>query len=198
MTMGTRVAVMRKGILQQVDTPQFIYDNPANLFVAGFIGSPPMNLAEATLSRDAAGVWAHLGDQKLLIDAELVNERPGIASAIGDSRKIVLGIRPEDMEDAAFAGGSPVNRTLKTKVDITEALGSEVMVHFGVDALPVFTDAIKKGDDEESLSRLSGDAGSTFVASFNARTRVRPGELIDVAVDTRHLHFFELASGARL
>ena len=198
MTMGTRVAVMRKGILQQVDTPQFIYDNPANLFVAGFIGSPPMNLAEATLTRDAAGVWASLGDQKLLIDPELVNERPGIASAIGDSRKIVLGIRPEDMEDAAFAGGSPANRTLKTKVDITEALGSEVMVHFGVDAPPVFTDAIKKGDDDESMSRLGNDGGSTFVASFNARTRVRPGELIDVAVDTRHLHFFELASGARL
>ena len=198
MTMGTRVAVMRKGILQQVDTPQFIYDNPANLFVAGFIGSPPMNLAEATLSLDAEGTWAHLGDQKLLLDPSNLQNRPGIEAAVRDGHRIVLGIRPEDMEDAEFIGVAH-NRTLKTKVDITEALGSEVMVHFGVDTPPVFTDAIKKGEgDEDNLGRLGDVSGSTFVASFNARTRVRPGDLVDVAVDTKHVHFFELASGERL
>jgi multiple sugar transport system ATP-binding protein len=198
MTMGTRVAVMRKGVLQQVDTPQFIYDNPANLFVAGFIGSPPMNLAEATLTRDAEGVWAHLGEQKLLLDPSNLQDRPGIERAVRDGHRIVLGIRPEDMEDAEFIGVA-ANRTLKTKVDITEALGSEVMVHFGVDAPQVFTDAIRKGgDEEESLGRIAGESGSTFVASFNARTRVRPGDLVDVAVDTKHVHFFELASGERL
>ena len=199
MTMGTRVAVMRKGILQQVDTPQFIYDNPANLFVAGFIGSPPMNLAEATLTRDAEGTWAHLGEQKLLLDPSNIQNRPGIENAVRDGHRIVLGIRPEDMEDAEFIGVA-VNRTLKTKVDITEALGSEVMVHFGVDAPQVFTDAIRKGDgaDEDTLGRLGSEAGSTFVASFNARTRVRPGDLVDVAVDTKHVHFFEVASGERL
>ena len=199
MTMGTRVAVMRKGILQQVDTPQFIYDNPANLFVAGFIGSPPMNLAEATLTRNAEGTWAHLGEQKLLLDASNIQNRPGIENAVRDGHRIVLGIRPEDMEDAEFIGVA-VNRTLKTKVDITEALGSEVMVHFGVDAPQVFTDAIRKGDgaDEDNLGRLGSEAGSTFVASFNARTRVRPGDLVDVAVDTKHVHFFEVASGERL
>ena len=198
MTMGTRVAVMRKGILQQVDTPQFIYDNPANLFVAGFIGSPPMNLAEATVSRDGAGTWVHLGDQKLLLGEELVRTRPGLESALADGRRIVLGIRPEDMEDASVTTDS-ANRVLKTKVDITEALGSEVMVHFGVDTPQVFTDANKKSDEEEdNLSRIGGDIGSTFVASFNARTRVRPGELIEVAVDTSHLHFFDLSTGERL
>ena len=199
MTMGTRVAVMRKGILQQVDTPQFIYDNPANLFVAGFIGSPPMNLAEATLTRNAEGTWAHLGEQKLLLDPSNLQNRPGIENAVRDGHRIVLGIRPEDMEDAEFIGVA-VNRTLKTKVDITEALGSEVMVHFGVDAPQVFTDAIRKGDgaDEDNLGRLGSEAGSTFVASFNARTRVRPGDLVDVAVDTKHVHFFEVASGERL
>jgi multiple sugar transport system ATP-binding protein len=197
MTMGTRVAVMRKGILQQVDTPQFIYDNPANLFVAGFIGSPPMNLAESTVTRDAAGTWAHLGDQKVLLDPELVKARPGLEGAVSDGRRIVLGIRPEDMEDAAVATGAE-DRTLKTKVDITEALGSEVMVHFGVDTPQVFTDANKKSDEEENLARLGSEAGSTFVASFNARTRVRPGQLIDVAVNTSHLHFFDLKTGERL
>ena len=197
MTMGTRVAVMRKGVLQQVDTPQFIYDNPANLFVAGFIGSPPMNLAEATVSRDGSGTWVHLGDQKLLLDPELVSSRPGLEGAVSSGKRVVLGIRPEDMDDAAVIGGAE-NRTLKTKVDITEALGSEVMVHFGVDTPQVFTDANKKSEEDDNLARLGGEAGSTFVASFNARTRVRPGELIDVAVDTSHLHFFDLTSGERL
>jgi multiple sugar transport system ATP-binding protein len=197
MTMGHRVAVMKRGVLQQVDTPQFIYDNPANLFVAGFIGSPPMNLCEAGLSADN-GVVAHIGDQKITIDESLVAKRPGLVEAAKAGRKVVLGIRPENMEDAALAGTTDASRTLKAKVDITEALGSEVMVHFGVDAPQVFSDGAKKGDDEENLGRIGSDAGSTFVASFNARTAVRPGELVDVLVDTRYVHFFEAATGARL
>jgi multiple sugar transport system ATP-binding protein len=197
MTMGSRVAVMRKGILQQVDTPQFIYDNPANLFVAGFIGSPPMNLAEATLSVIGDDVYVHLGDQKLRIDPSLLDARPTLRS-FADGRTIVFGVRPEDMEDAAFVSGAEA-RTLRTKVDITEALGSEVMVHFGVDSQSVFTDAVKKSDtDEDNLARIGDEGGATFVASFNARTKVRPGELIEVAVDTKHLHFFDLETGARL
>lgn len=197
MTMGQRVAVMKRGILQQVDTPQFIYDNPANLFVAGFIGSPPMNLCEVGLSSDN-GVIAHIGDQTLVIDESLVAKRPGLADAARSGRKVVLGIRPENMEDAALATGGVPGRTLKAKVDITEALGSEVMVHFGVDVPQVFSDGATKGDDEESLGRIGSESGSTFVASFNARTAVRPGELVDVLVDTRYVHFFEVESGARL
>ncbi len=192
MTMGTRVAVMKKGILQQVDTPQFIYDNPANLFVAGFIGSPPMNLCEATVTRDASGTWVHLGDQKLLLDAALVAAHAELSSAL-DGRKIALGIRPEDMEDAAFAEVSP-DRVIKSKVDITEALGSGVMVHFGIDSPQVHSET----KSEEELERLGTDSSATFVGSFNARSRVRPGELIDVAVNTSHLHFFDPATGARL
>ncbi|MEO6702444.1 MAG: ATP-binding cassette domain-containing protein, partial [Jatrophihabitantaceae bacterium] len=128
MTMGDRVALLKDGILQQVDTPRNLYDSPGNAFVAGFIGSPPMNLAEATLTRDAEGIWAHLGEQKLLLDPSNFENRPGIEAAARGGHRIVLGIRPEDMEDAEFIGVA-VNRTLKTKVDITEALGSEVMVH---------------------------------------------------------------------
>jgi multiple sugar transport system ATP-binding protein len=193
MTMGNRVAVMKKGLLQQVDTPQVIYDHPANLFVAGFIGSPPMNLCEGTVSRDGQGVWVHLGDQKLLLDPSLVADHAGLGTAL-DGRTIVVGIRPEDMEDAAF-DDAPAERVLKSKVDIIEALGSEVMVHFGVDAPQVFSDAKKS---EEGGPRLAGDNVATFVGSFNARSRVRPGELIDVAVNTSHLHFFDPATGERL
>ncbi len=198
MTMGHRVAVMKRGVLQQVDTPQFIYDNPANLFVAGFIGSPPMNLCEVGLTADN-GVVAHLGDQNIVIDESLVAQRPGLAQAAKAGRRVVLGIRPENMEDAALAAATDAKRTMKAKVDITEALGSEVMVHFAVDAPQVYSDGAKKGaDDEETLGRIGSDAGSTFVASFNARTKVRPGELVDVLVDTRFVHFFEIETGARL
>ena len=196
MTMGTRVAVMKKGILQQVDTPKFIYDNPANLFVAGFIGSPPMNLCEATVSVADEVTTLHLGDQTLRIDDETLSTHPALARYGQSGDKVVVGIRPEDMEDAMFAAPAP-DRTLKTKIDITEALGSEVLAHFGVDAKPVYSDGAKK-DDEETLARLTGDNAATFVASFNARSDARPGQLVDVVVDTRHLHFFDIASGDRV
>jgi multiple sugar transport system ATP-binding protein len=197
MTMGTRVAVMKKGVLQQVDTPQFIYDNPANLFVAGFIGSPPMNLCEGTISRNEAGTWVNLGDQKLLLDPELVASRSGLETAL-DGRTVVVGVRPEDMEDASFSAAPP-ERTLKSKVDITEALGSELMVHFGVDAPQIFSDGAKKAEEsDDELNRIATDADSTFVGSFNSRSRVRPGDLIDVSVNTSHMHFFDPANGNRL
>ena len=194
MTMGDRVAVMKKGLLQQVDTPQFIYDNPANLFVAGFIGSPPMNLCEARLVRDATGVAVLLGDQRLHLDDELITRR---GLKVEGERTVVLGIRPEDMEDSAFTAAQP-GQILKSKVDITEALGSEVMVHFGVDAPQVYSDGNKKADDEENLKSIGTEGGATFVASFNARSRVRPGDVVEVGVDTSHLHFFDPADGARL
>ena len=194
MTMGDRVAVMKKGLLQQVDTPQFIYDNPANLFVAGFIGSPPMNLCEARLVRDATGVAVLLGDQRLHLDDELISRR---GLKVEGERTVVLGIRPEDMEDSAFTAAQP-GQILKSKVDITEALGSEVMVHFGVDAPQVYSDGNKKADDEENLKSIGTEGGATFVASFNARSRVRPGDVVEVGVDTSHLHFFDPADGARL
>jgi multiple sugar transport system ATP-binding protein len=194
MTMGTRVAVMKKGVLQQVDTPQFIYDNPANLFVAGFIGSPPMNLCEGRIEPlDGGRLAAIIGGNRLVIEAAAVQER-GIHIE-GSGRDVTIGIRPEDMEDASITGTDP-DKTLKVKVDITEALGSEIMAHFGVDAKQVVSEA--KKDDEENLKAIGVDAGSTFVASFSARSRVRPGDQLDVSVDTSRLHFFDPADGSRL
>jgi multiple sugar transport system ATP-binding protein len=194
MTMGTRVAVMKKGVLQQVDTPQFIYDNPANLFVAGFIGSPPMNLCEGRIEPlDGGRLVAIIGGNRLVIDAAAVQER-GIHIE-GSGRDVTIGIRPEDMEDASISSTTP-DKTLKVKVDITEALGSEVMAHFGVDAKQVVSEA--KKDDEEHLQAIGVDAGSTFVASFSARSRVRPGDQLEISVDTSRLHFFDPVDGSRL
>jgi multiple sugar transport system ATP-binding protein len=195
MTMGHRVAVMKRGVLQQVDTPQFIYDNPANLFVAGFIGSPPMNLLEVGLSSSADGPVIHVGDQRLALDPSVMDRHPGLGEAIRSQATVVMGVRPEDLEDASLVPGSE-NRVFKAKVDITEALGSEVVVHFGVDAKQVFSDDNKKGGEE--LGTIASEHGATVIASFNARTHVRPGALIDVAVDTSRLHFFEVGTGDRL
>ena len=153
-----------------------------------------MNLCEARLVRDATGVAVLLGDQRLHLDDELISRR---GLKVEGERTVVLGIRPEDMEDSAFTAAQP-GQILKSKVDITEALGSEVMVHFGVDAPQVYSDGNKKADDEENLKSIGTEGGATFVASFNARSRVRPGDVVEVGVDTSHLHFFDPADGARL
>jgi multiple sugar transport system ATP-binding protein len=196
MTMGHRVAVMKKGVLQQVDTPQFIYDNPANLFVAGFIGSPPMNLCEGKLfSSETDDLWIQMGGNRLKIDGATVKARK--LAATREGLDVVVGVRPEDMEDGALMTAIDPDRLLKARVDITEALGSEVIVHFGVDAKQVFSDGAKH-DDEENLKSIGSDNAATFVASFNARTRVRPGDTIEIGVDTGHLHFFDPVTGARL
>ncbi len=196
MTMGHRVAVMKKGILQQVDTPQFIYDNPANLFVAGFIGSPPMNLCEGLLfTTETDDLVVQIGENRLRIDGAVVKARKLAANASG--LPVVVGVRPEDMEDGALEDVDP-NKRLKARVDITEALGSEVVVHFGVDAKQVFSDGAKKEEDEETLKSIVTDSAATFVASFNARTRVKPGDMIEIAVNTDYLHFFDPTTGNRL
>jgi multiple sugar transport system ATP-binding protein len=195
MTMGTRVAVMKKGLLQQVDTPQFIYDNPANLFVAGFIGSPPMNLCQGIMQpADNGEITVVIGENRLRVDAATVSQR-GI-KIDGSGRQVTVGIRPEDMEDGALTAVDP-NRTLRAQIDITEALGSEVMAHFGVDAQEVLSEA-KKEEGEENLKAIGTSGGATFVASFNARSRVRPGDTVQIAVDTSRLHFFDPTTGDRI
>ena len=132
MTMGDRVAVMRKGELQQVAEPQELYDRPLNLFVAGFIGSPSMNLVEATLEASNGGMTAVAGSQRIALGDETMSARPALKGFAG--KPVILGIRPEDLEDAQLAADAAPDRTLAGEVQLTEALGSEVMVHFGIDA----------------------------------------------------------------
>jgi len=199
MTMGDRVAVMRKGELQQVATPQDLYDRPVNLFVGGFIGSPAMNMLEATLVASNGGLAVEAGGQRLAIDEELVSAQPALKSYVG--KKVVLGIRPEDLEDAAVAKDVPADRRLHGKVELIEALGSEIMAHFTIDAPPALTEDVKElaqdvGDERAVEEAAEGSKQhTTIVGRFDPRAGVKEGEIAEVAVDTRGLHFFDPETG---
>jgi multiple sugar transport system ATP-binding protein len=199
MTMGDRVAVMRKGELQQVATPQDLYDRPVNLFVGGFIGSPAMNMLEATLVRSNGGLAVEAGGQRLSVDQELISAQPALKSYEG--KKVVLGIRPEDLEDAAVAKDVPADRRLHGKVELIEALGSEIMAHFTIDAPPALTEDVKElaqdvGDERAVREAAEGSKQhTTMVGRFDPRAEVKEGEIAEVAVDTRGLHFFDPETG---
>jgi multiple sugar transport system ATP-binding protein len=199
MTMGDRVAVMRKGELQQVADPQTLYDRPVNLFVGGFIGSPAMNMVEATLERSNGGLVAAAGSQRLALDPELVGRRPALEKFVG--RQVVLGIRPEDLEDAGLEPDSPPDRRLRGTIVLREALGSEIMAHISVDMPPAYTEDVKELaqdiGDERAAQGPNGDGPSEgiVVGRFGARSGVREGEAAEVAVDTRALHFFDPETG---
>jgi multiple sugar transport system ATP-binding protein len=198
MTMGDRVAVMRKGELQQVAPPQELYDRPVNLFVGGFIGSPAMNMVEATLAKSNGGFAVEAGGQRIVLDQELISSRPALPAYEG--KMVVLGIRPEELEDAALVSDTPSDRRLKGKVELTEALGSEIMAHFTVDAPPALTEDVKElaldvGDERAVSDEAESKQHTTMVGRFDPRSKVKEGETVEVAVDTRGLHFFDPDSG---
>jgi len=168
MTMGDRIAVMRDGTLQQVDTPERVYQWPANEFVAGFIGSPAMNMVDARLTRANGELEVSFGDSTLVVDDGLIVERPALLSYEG--AHVTLGIRPEDLEDQSFAPEARPGQRLDTVCTLREALGSEVLVHFPV-------------------------GSARFVARIDPQTAAREGEPLRLVVDTRRLHFFEPGSG---
>jgi multiple sugar transport system ATP-binding protein len=194
MTMGDRVAVMNRGVLQQVDAPQEMYDRPANLFVAGFIGSPAMNMVDAVLRRSEGGGAVEFAGISLRVPEEAFQERPALAARAGS--RVVLGIRPEDIEDPQFISDRLDGSDIQVVVDIREAMGSEVYVHFGVDAPPVVTeDTIDLAADAELLPEADGGARTSFVARLNPRTSAQRGQPITLQVDNRRLHFFDPVSG---
>jgi multiple sugar transport system ATP-binding protein len=199
MTMGDRVAVMRKGELQQVAPPQELYDRPLNLFVGGFIGSPAMNMLEARVERGDGGVAVVVGETRLELDASAVTGHPALARWEG--RTVVVGIRPEDLEDAALVGSQP-GATLEGRVELREALGAEVLVHFTVAARQAVTEDMRElaedvGDDRVLGQLSAGTAGeeATLVGRFSARSRVEQGDRVEVAVDPGALHFFDPQTG---
>jgi multiple sugar transport system ATP-binding protein len=200
MTMGDRVAVMRKGELQQVDPPQVLYDHPVNLFVGGFIGSPAMNLVEATLAHANGTLTAEIGRQRLALDEELLAARPGLKAHEG--RTVVLGIRPEDLEDAALAGDTPADRRLRGTMLLREALGSELVVHLGIEARAAQTEDVRELAQAVGDERAAAGAAATrpdeatIVARFSARSEVGEAGPVEVAVDTRALHFFDPETGS--
>jgi multiple sugar transport system ATP-binding protein len=199
MTMGDRVAVMRKGKLLQVDSPQTLYDRPVNLFVAGFIGSPAMNMVEAQLESSNGAMAVRFGEVRLNLEDELLSARPALKDFAG--RNMILGIRPEDMEDASLVPGAPEDRRIGAVIDLREALGAEVLVHFTVDAPMAMTEDVKElvadsgAETPEVLEEKAREDKSVFVARLNPRTRARVGDRLDLVVDTKTLHFFDPESG---
>jgi multiple sugar transport system ATP-binding protein len=199
MTMGDRVAVMRKGRLQQVAPPQELYDRPVNLFVGGFIGSPAMNLLEGTLEGTDGEMTVRLGNQQLALGHETLANRPALRRYHG--RTLVVGLRPEDIEDAAHAQPGASVSPMRGQVALEEALGSELMVHFVVDAPPALTDEIRElqrdaGDDGQTTGGGAARQGeATIVGRFSPRSRVRVGDTVDAAVNTANLHFFDPDTG---
>jgi multiple sugar transport system ATP-binding protein len=190
MTMGDHIAVLREGVLQQVGHPTHVYDNPANLFVAGFIGSPQMNLAQATIESRDGGLAAKLGDETLPIPEDVAREQ-GLEK--WRDRTVILGIRPEDLHQARDGEPTGSNAKLRAVIDRIEALGASLLVHFAVDAPPAKTAGIAAATGEHGLDEvpLIGHEGAWFAAAFEPRSGVRTGEKVEIAIDTRRLHFFD-------
>jgi multiple sugar transport system ATP-binding protein len=192
MTMGDRVAVMSKGILQQVDAPQRLYDRPQNLFVAGFIGTPPMNLLEAKVSVNG-GVSIELGGDRVPLTERALDNYPGLRGS--DGRKVIVGLRAGDLHPHG-EGELP---TITARVQLVESLGGESMAYFKVDARSLKSEA---GEEEEALESDSEEtvvgARPNLVASFPPHIQLQLGADVPIAVDTRNLHFFDEATGAPL
>ena len=203
MTLGHRVAVMKRGLLQQVAAPQDLYDRPANLFVAGFIGSPAMNLLRGVLvvgdpaepDRAPAGVSVILGEQWLRVGPEVLAARPGLRAYL--DRPVAVGIRPEDLSEAPQSDAWD-RSTLLVTAELTEALGSDLLVHCGINIEPVETEDTKElardvGADEDS--RPTSGFLTTLVARLSPRAAVREGDQLRIGVNVDQLHLFDLDTG---
>jgi len=208
MTLGHRVAVMKQGVLQQIAPPQELYDRPVNIFVAGFIGSPAMNLMMGTVTSTDGELAVTLGSQSVRLPASLLQTRPALRNYL--DQPVVVGVRPEDLDDAAInsdAMGSDVGRpgdgaaVLHAVADLIEPLGSDLIVHLSIDAEPV-----QGNDDIDELAKDAGDppgagqsaaqrTSTTLVARFNPRSAAVLGEPLTVRIDTERLHYFDPGTG---
>ena len=203
MTMGDRVAVIKRGIVQQWDSPQVLYNQPANLFVAGFIGSPSMNVVEATLRRDGDAATVEFAGHRLTVPADVLAGHPRMSSIRGDAR-VIVGVRPEAISDAAEAPELPADGRIEAVPTLCEAIGSDVYVHFTIDAPAVLTEDIEElaaDTGVEALEELRAKAAenrSEWVGRVSPRSRAAEGESITLVIDTRQLHFFDADSGEAL
>jgi multiple sugar transport system ATP-binding protein len=192
MTMGDRVAVMNAGRLQQVDTPQVLYDQPVNEFVAGFIGSPAINLVEAQLEQANGNLAVSFGEHRLTVDERATRNRSELKNYVG--KEVILGIRPEDFEDASIESDVPNDRRMTVTVDLTEPLGADVLAYFGTEATGVISSAAAADVGEDADVRLGGDDGDTgtrMCARVSPRTRIAIGAQAELTVDTSRLYFFD-------
>jgi multiple sugar transport system ATP-binding protein len=202
MTLGDRVAVMRHGVVQQVDRPQVLYRRPRNLFVAGFMGSPAMNLVEARVEIAGDRCAVVFGEHRLTIPESRLAASPALRQYAG--RTIVLGIRPEHIEDAMVRPDWPADARLSATVELREEMGPETYLYLTVDAKPVLTDDIRELQADidagalEAIDAQAGAGGASFVARVDPRTAAREGERMQFAIDTAEVHLFDLESGDAL
>jgi multiple sugar transport system ATP-binding protein len=197
MTMGDRVAVLKRGVLQQTDAPQTLYERPDNLFVAGFIGSPSMNIAEAVVSRQGDGVAVQLGSTRLDVAPAALEAYPMVADY--DGRTIAVGMRPEHFFRAD--GSTPDGQRVSAVVKLVEALGSEIVIHFDVDARPVISEDMREAiDDADAFAELerTAAAGQRFSAKLEPGTLPKFDEVVELGFKTERLHFFDAESGRAL
>jgi multiple sugar transport system ATP-binding protein len=195
MTMGHRVAVMRDGELQQVDTPQRLYDAPANLFVASFVGSPPMNLFEAPVEHDNGRLLVRIGDTEVELPADVAAEHPALPNYAG--RRVAIGIRPEDVRESSGWDGA----RLHGRILLVESLGSEQLVHIEIAATP-----LERSDLVDTTAQPPGpslgvdelERAVTLLGRFDRHLLLSPGEAVEVAIDPRLLHFFDLETGVAI
>ena len=194
-TMADRVAVLRDGMLQQVDTPQRLYDYPVNLFVAGFIGSPAMNMVPARIMSKDSGAVVVFGSHEIRIPAKRLQ-----ASKLEEfkDKEVILGIRPEDFEDPDLIPERQEENLLEVKVALSETLGSETIIYFDVDAPAVLTKDTMDLSADASVEEAAASEGrneSTFTARLNPKTKARGGEATRLAVDASRLYFFDPTTG---
>ena len=193
MTMGERVAVMRKGRIQQVDTPRNLYDFPDNLFVAGFIGSPSMNFIYATLEGEGDDVYANLAGDRVKLDRTALAEKTGLADYKG--KEIVVGIRPEMFELVAAVPSADPQQTISVKVGLVEQLGSEAFIHFVKPSPPVITPDIRELLADQGTDAASLGDETKFTARVDPDFTPKPGEEAKLVVETQKLHFFDKETG---
>ncbi|HYZ46095.1 MAG TPA: sn-glycerol-3-phosphate ABC transporter ATP-binding protein UgpC [Actinomycetota bacterium] len=195
MTMGDRVAVIKKGELQQVGSPTELFEDPKSLFVAGFIGSPAMNFAATKLEKSNGNMAFKLGDQSVSIHEKVVSERPGLAKYEG--KDVVIGIRPQDFEHAELRSDAPAECKIKVQVDLVEAIGTETLVHFDAKAPVAMTEEMKElaadlgAGDAQSFEQRAKEGGNEFVATIDPRSKVKERETTELVIDTARLHFFD-------
>ncbi len=193
MTMGDRVAVLRAGELQQADTPAGVYDRPANLFVASFIGSPPMNLAEATVERGTDGLALRLGDALIPLPGDLAAER-GLEGWVG--KTVIIGVRPEDIHPSADGDG-----TMRVSIERVESLGASLLGYFPVQAEAPRGGGVAAAAAEDAVledAPLVGISGTLFCASFEPRRALQAGDTVDVSFNVKQMHFFDPETEAAL
>jgi multiple sugar transport system ATP-binding protein len=194
LTLSDRVAVMRRGRLQQFAPPQELYTRPANAFVGGFIGSPAMNLLEGTLQRSNGQVSVLIGDQQLALDASVLDQRPRLRAY--EHGEVIVGIRPENILDAALVPNAPSDRRLHGTVELREALGPELFIHFTAPGVQLAdTEAIADVPRDTSRVGMNADADAMLVGRFSPQSGAREGAAIDALIDTGDLHFFDPDTG---